>query len=99
MIESINVILWDKKIGALVANRKGYRNKNCFYFDSNYVRDGYDIAPLCAPIKGVPCCMTYRSIRMKSGFSTDCRHSSLIRWPTIEETPYSTNEPKYTIFI
>lgn len=45
MIESLDVILWDKKVGTLVANREGHRSKACFYFDSDYVRDGYDIAP------------------------------------------------------
>lgn len=44
MIESLDVILWDKKVGTLVANREGHRSKACFYFDSDYVRDGYDIA-------------------------------------------------------
>ena len=53
MIESLDVILWDKKVGTLVANREGHRSKACFYFDSDYVRDGYDIAPLRAPVKGV----------------------------------------------
>lgn len=49
MIESLDVILWDKKVGTLVASREGHRCKACFYFDSDYVRDGYDIAPLRAP--------------------------------------------------
>ena len=53
MIESLDVILWDKKVGTLVASREGHRSKACFYFDSDYVRDGYDIAPLRAPVKGV----------------------------------------------
>ena len=53
MIESLDVILWDKKVGTLVASREGHRCKACFYFDSDYVRDGYDIAPLRAPVKGV----------------------------------------------
>lgn len=53
MIESLDVILWDKKVGTLVANREGHRSKACFYFDSDYVRNGYDIAPLRAPVKGV----------------------------------------------
>ena len=51
MIESLDVILWDKKVGTLVANREGHRSKACFYFDSDYVRDGYDIAPLRAPAR------------------------------------------------
>ena len=37
MIESLDVILWDKKVGTLVANREGHRSKACFYFDSDYV--------------------------------------------------------------
>lgn len=41
MIESLDVILWDKKVGTLVANREGHRSKACFYFDSDYVRNGY----------------------------------------------------------
>lgn len=53
MIESLDVILWDKKVGTLVANREGHRSKACFYFDSDYVRNGYDIAPLRAPVKGI----------------------------------------------
>ena len=56
MIESLDVILWDKKVGTLVANREGHRSKACFYFDSDYVRDGYDIAP-CAGKRG---CRTAR---------------------------------------
>lgn len=57
MIESLDVILWDKKVGTLVANREGHRSKACFYFDSDYVRDGYDIARPCAGKRG---CRTAR---------------------------------------
>lgn len=53
MIESLDVFLWDRKVGTLVASREGHRSKACFYFDSDYVHDGYDIAPLRASIKGV----------------------------------------------
>lgn len=53
MIKSLDVVLWNKKVGTLVASREGHRNKACFYFDSDYVRDGYDIAPLRASVKGV----------------------------------------------
>ena len=74
MIESLDVILWDKKVGTLVANREGHRSKACFYFDSDYVRDGYDIAPLRAPVKGVAA-QRGRSIPMKSGFSAACPRS------------------------
>lgn len=99
MIESLDVILWDKKVGTLVANREGHRSKACFYFDSDYVRDGYDIAPLRAPVKGLPHSAACRSIPMKSGFSVVCRRSSPIRCLTIGETPCSTNGPKCIISV
>lgn len=51
MIESLDVILWGEKVGTLVSSREGHRNRACFYFDPQYVRDGYDIAPLRASIK------------------------------------------------
>lgn len=53
MIESLDVVLWGKKVGTLVAMREAYRNKAYFYFDKDYARSGYDIAPLKAPITGV----------------------------------------------
>lgn len=52
MIESLDVMLWGEKVGTLVSSRENHRNKACFYFDPAYVSDGYDIAPLRAPIKG-----------------------------------------------
>lgn len=52
MIESLDVMLWGRKVGALVAGREKYRERICFYFDREYVRNGYDIAPLRAPING-----------------------------------------------
>lgn len=53
MIDSLDVMLWDKKVGTLVASQDRYRSKVCFYFDSDFVKDGYDIAPLQASISGV----------------------------------------------
>ena len=53
MIASLDVILWGRKVGTLVSNREAHRNKAYFYFDMDYVRDGYDVAPLRAPIRGV----------------------------------------------
>lgn len=53
MIESLDVILWDKKVGTLVAFRDRYRSKVYFYFDNDFVKTGYDIAPLQAPVSGV----------------------------------------------
>ena len=53
MTESLDVFLWGKKVGTLVASREGHHDKACFYFDSGYAGSGYDIAPLRAPVKGV----------------------------------------------
>lgn len=52
MITLLDVILWDRKVGSLVASKKGYQNQICFYFDPEFVKGGYDIAPLRASIKG-----------------------------------------------
>lgn len=52
MINSLDVMLWGRKAGTLVASRDGYKNRICFYFDPEFVRNGYDIAPLRAPIAG-----------------------------------------------
>ena len=74
MIESLDVSTGDKKgRQRLSPTGKDTAAKACFYFDSDYVRDGYDIAPLRAPIKGLPHSAAYRSIPMKSGFSAACR--------------------------
>lgn len=53
MIDSLDVMLWDKKVGTLVAAQDKYRSKVCFYFDTDFVKAGYDIAPLQASISGV----------------------------------------------
>lgn len=53
MIESLDVMLWSRKAGTLVASRQGYENRICFYFDDGFVRGGYDIAPLRAPLNGI----------------------------------------------
>lgn len=53
MIDSLDVMLWDKKVGTLVATQDKYRSKVCFYFDSDFVKAGYDIAPLQASISGI----------------------------------------------
>lgn len=53
MIESLDVMLWSKKAGTLVATKKRYGNQVCFYFDPEFVRNGYDIAPLRSPIGSI----------------------------------------------
>lgn len=50
MIESIDVFLWNNKIGTLISTQQNYRQQVCFYFDSDYAGRGLDIAPLRAPI-------------------------------------------------
>lgn len=53
MIESLDVMLWGRKAGTLVESRSGYRKQICFYFDPEFVKHGYDIAPLRAPLSSV----------------------------------------------
>lgn len=53
MIQNLDVFLWNRKVGTLVAYKKKYKEKVCFYFDSDFVKGGYDIAPLQAPINGI----------------------------------------------
>ncbi|MGM9833724.1 MAG: HipA N-terminal domain-containing protein [Candidatus Limisoma sp.] len=54
MIDSLDVMLWGKKVGTLVSTKKGYKNQICFYFDRDFVTLGLDIAPLRASIKSLP---------------------------------------------
>ncbi len=51
MIQSLDVYLWNRKVGSLVAYKEKYASKVCFYFDKDYIKDGYDLAPLRASIK------------------------------------------------
>ena len=53
MIQNLDVFLWNRKVGTLVAYKEKYAEKVCFYFDSDFLKDGYDIAPLKAQIHGV----------------------------------------------
>lgn len=53
MIQNLDVFLWNRKVGTLVAYKEKYAEKVCFYFDGDFIKSGYDIAPLRAPIKGV----------------------------------------------
>ena len=54
MIQSLDVMLWDKRVGTLVSSKKGYKEQILFYFDPGFVRNGFDIAPLRASLRGVP---------------------------------------------
>lgn len=40
-------------MGTLVGCKEGYEEKVCFYFDSDFVKGGYNIVPLRVPIKGL----------------------------------------------
>lgn len=53
MIQNLDVFLWNRKVGTLVAYKEKYAEKVSFYFDSDFIKGGYDIAPLRAPINGV----------------------------------------------
>lgn len=50
MIQHLDVFLWNRKVGSLVAYREKYTEKICFYFDRDFPGSGYDIAPLRASI-------------------------------------------------
>jgi serine/threonine-protein kinase HipA len=52
MISSLDIFLWNRKVGTLFTDKKGYQQQTCFYFDSEFVKNGYDIAPLRASIRG-----------------------------------------------
>lgn len=54
MIQSLDVFLWDRKVGTLISSKKGYKHQICFYFDAEYAHKGLDLAPLRAPLAGVP---------------------------------------------
>lgn len=53
MIQNLEVFLWNQKVGTLVAYKEKYTEKVCFYFDADFIKVGYDIAPLQAPLHGV----------------------------------------------
>ncbi len=50
MIQTLDVYLWNQKVGSLIAYKEKYNEKVCFYFDKEYLHNGYDIAPLRASI-------------------------------------------------
>ncbi len=51
MIKTLDVYLWNRKVGSLLTYKEKYAAKICFYFDEKYIKDGYDLAPLRASIK------------------------------------------------
>lgn len=50
MIQNLDVFLWGRKVGTLVTYKERYAEKICFYYDSDFLNAGYDIAPLRASI-------------------------------------------------
>ena len=53
MIRNLDVFLWNRRVGSLVAYKERYTEKICFYFDRDFLDGGYDIAPLRASIHSV----------------------------------------------
>ncbi len=53
MIKSLDVIIWGKKAGTLISPKTGYGEKILFYFDPDFTKNGWDIAPLRASIKNM----------------------------------------------
>lgn len=60
MIEHLEVRLWGRVVGTLVSYVERFKDKALFYFDTEYLKDGYDISPLQASLmtptlrKGAP---------------------------------------------
>lgn len=50
MINTLDVYLWNRKVGTLIAGKKGHKEEFCFYYDSDFIRGNLDIAPLKASI-------------------------------------------------
>lgn len=52
MVKQLDVMLWGQRVGTLIApvDRRG---RTLFYFDKEFTRHGYDIAPLRAPLASV----------------------------------------------
>ena len=53
MIRNLDVFLWNRRVGSLVAYKERYTEKICFYFNRDFLDSGYDIAPLRASIHSV----------------------------------------------
>ena len=53
MIQHLDVFLWERKAGSLVAYKERYTEKACFYFDQEFLGSGWYIAPLRASIHSV----------------------------------------------
>ena len=50
MIQTLDVFLWNHKVGTLITYKEKYRDKVSFYFDKDFVKKGIDIAPVRASI-------------------------------------------------
>lgn len=52
MITNLDIMLWGQKVGTLVTNKRQYALQTCFYFDPQFVKHGFDIAPIRSPLSG-----------------------------------------------
>lgn len=50
MIQTLDVFLWNQKVGSLVAYKEKHNEKVCFYYDVEFLKRGLDIAPVRASI-------------------------------------------------
>ena len=53
MLKSLDIFLWDMKVGTIISTKKKYTEEYLFYFDPEFVKRGYDIAPLRGSITGL----------------------------------------------
>lgn len=51
MLKNLDVYIWGKKVGSLVAYKERYTEKACFYFDREFAMGNLDIAPVRASIR------------------------------------------------
>ena len=77
MIQHLDVFLWDRKVGSLVAYKEKYAEKICFYFDRDFLNAGYDIAPLRASINSVSVKKSARK-KVRILLSSECSKKSRI---------------------
>lgn len=50
MIDHLDVMIWGRKAGTLIASKRGRTPQICFYYAPEFVETGFEIAPLTASI-------------------------------------------------
>lgn len=50
MKEALKILLWDREIGRLVWDKR--INNTYFTYNPDFLKNGFEISPLTAPVKG-----------------------------------------------